>query len=209
MQVQESYADVPLHVIETLGTRVYDLIPSYRDRCPLCEGAGCAVRHGLYFRGVLGTGGFVSERFPIPRFRCSRRGPRRPKAATFSVLPAALAPRRRLSVPLMLHVVGLLQEHATVPRSLDRLGATWRADGDSLFLDEVAVYRVLELFALAYLRLDRTRGAPLRPAPRTLRARAFALAETLHAAARTGGSPTQVVLAFHRRSFPALLLDSR
>ena len=63
------------------------MIPDYRSRCPLCGGKECAVRHGLYFRKVVGRDGELWERFPVPRFLCRRRGPGKPTAVTFSVLP--------------------------------------------------------------------------------------------------------------------------
>ena len=38
-----------MSILSGMGLGVYELIPDYRDRCPLCSGADCAVRHGLYF----------------------------------------------------------------------------------------------------------------------------------------------------------------
>jgi hypothetical protein len=68
------------------------------------------VRHGLYFRQAVDEGGAVYGRFPVPRFLCRRKGPHQPQGRTFSVLPSALVPRRRFSLPLMLWLLSLVLE---------------------------------------------------------------------------------------------------
>lgn len=86
-------------------------------------------------------------RFPVPRFRCQRRGPTRPRGSTFSVLPAALVPRRQLSRALMLQVRDLVRLSGSVAEVLDALAATERGTGGALVLEATTVYRVLDLMA--------------------------------------------------------------
>jgi len=62
---------------------------------------------GVYRRSVLTIvlGAIVLLSIPVPRFRCRKRGPRKPSSATFSVLPAQVLPRRRCSLSLFLQVL--------------------------------------------------------------------------------------------------------
>lgn len=150
MQITAAFGGMPLAELARLGLRIYLQVPDFRDRCPLCAGAGCSVRHGLYLRRVVDDDGSVIERFPIPRFRCRRRGRCPPlRWRTFSLLPAALVPRRRFSLSLMLFILNLLRDGASVPQVLDQLAAP---DGSrrALLLEETAIYRLLALFACLY-----------------------------------------------------------
>ena len=70
MQIQDSFGGLTLAELGSLGLGIYLRIPDFKKACPLCGGAGCAVRHGLYYRLVVDLEGLVIERFPIPRFRC-------------------------------------------------------------------------------------------------------------------------------------------
>lgn len=193
-----------------MGLGVYELIPGFQERCPLCEGSGCAVRHGLYFRQAADVSGAVHESFPVPRFLCRRKGPRRPQPRTFSVLPAALVPRRRFSLPLMLWLLGLVLEGGrSVRQALDRLAEECRQAGEPLCPDEAAVYRLIELFSGAYGRLQSfpVPGVQAGSGIRGKRPQARALRRLLSQPCR--GSPDGPLLGFHRQNFPNLLLDLR
>lgn len=186
---------------------VYELIPDYQDECPVCAGAGCAVRHGLYFRQVVDCQGQIYEAFPVPRFRCRRRGPRRAEAVTFSVLPAELVPRRRFSLPLMVWLVkGLSVAQRSVEQLLDALAAASQAAPEPLAPDAVVIYRILTLFSGVYWRWQTfpVPGVTLKARGEDGRSRADAVAEALSRA-----SPPTVVVSFHRRYFPNLLFDLR
>jgi len=139
-----------------MGLGVYGLIPGFQERCPLCRGAGCAVRHGLYFRQAVDVDGAVYERFPVPRFLCREKGPHKPEARTFSVLPASLVPRRRFSLPLMLWLLCLVLEGGkTVRQALDCLAESCRGQpGGPLCPDELAVHRLITLFSRGFERLQ-------------------------------------------------------
>jgi hypothetical protein len=185
---------------------LYALIPSYRDRCPLCGGSGCAVRHGLYFRRVADRDGTVYESFPIPRFRCRRRGPGKPEDVTFSVLPALLAPRRRWSVALMLWVV---EQAAMLRRSISQVQTALAELPSEVVVDEVAVYRVLHLFAALWSRLVSfpVQAAPVKSPVEGLRWQAAEAGRALLDGAR--GSPAGIVLQFHETYHPNLLFAIR
>lgn len=191
-----------------MGLGVYGLIPGFQDCCPLCEGSGCAVRHGLYFRQAVDEGGAVYERFPVPRFLCREKGPQRPEARTFSVLPAALVPRRRFSLPLMLWLLNLVLEGGqSVRQALDRLAEACRQLGDPLCPDEAAVHRLIDLFSRAYQRLESfpLPGAELAGGIQGKRPQAGALCRLLSRPCR--GSPFGLLPGFQRHNFPNLLLD--
>jgi hypothetical protein len=141
MQIQDAFGGLTLAELGSLGLGIYLKIPDYKEACPLCGGAGCAVRHGLYYRLVVDLEGLVIERFPIPRFRCRRRG----KAATFSVLPSALVPRRRFSLPLMFLILDLHRRRWSMRRILDHLAASDRGSRGALLVEAIAIYRVLAI----------------------------------------------------------------
>lgn len=188
-----------------MGLGVYELIPNYRDRCPLCAGSECAVRHGLYFRQVVTRIGTQFERFPVPRFLCRRRGPDKPSDVTFSVLPAGLAPRKRWSVALMLWVAELL---LLAGRSIGAVQSELAALREEVVVDEIAIHRVVRTLSGCYGRLLSfpVSGCSVMPGLASVRDQAT---EAVRALIEVGGRdpPAAVVIAFHQTWFPNLLLD--
>lgn len=209
MQIQTSFGDLPLAEVARSGLRIYLLLPDFKNTCPLCDGANCAVRHGLYHRTVVDVDGSEIERFPIARFRCRRLGRRQPAAVTFSVLPTALVPRRRFSLPLMLLILELVRRQASIPMVLDRLAVTDSEARGALLVEEAAVYRVIALFARAYLHLGKKTSHGMQPGsgPGGSRARALALAGMIVEDRGPPDGAFTTVLRFHRRFFPRMLLD--
>ncbi len=137
-----------------MGLKLYELLPDYRDRCPLCRGSDCAVRHGLYFRCLVDVEGRTYQRFPVARFRCRRRGPDQPRDVTFSVLPAGVVPRRRFSLVLMSRMVEVVVNgKRTLRRALDEVAAAGSRGEEALLLEELTPYRILLLFSAVYARL--------------------------------------------------------
>ncbi len=206
LQLQGDFNGAPLSRLATLGLKVYEWVPDFRRRCPLCAGAGCAVRQGLYFRRVVDGDGAVYERFPVPRFLCQRKGPRQARDRTFSVLPTELVPRRRFALPLMLRLL----RQRSVRQVLDAL-ATLSADSRGVLLpDEVLVYRILHLFSRVYERLQSfpVPETPLAAGLQDPRSQAQAVFQAL-AEGQARGSPLAGVGAFHQRYFPHLLFDVR
>ena len=185
--------------------QVYELVPDYRDRCPLCDGRGCAVRHGLYFRQVVDEDGTFFEWFPVPRFLCRRRGPGKPSAVTFSVLPAGLAPRRRWSVALMLWVAQLV---LLAGRSIGGVQSELAALRREVIVDEVAIHRVVRVLAGCYARLLSfpVFGHSVTAGLVSVRDQAAEAVRVLTGMGQRD-PPAELVLSFHQTWFPNLLLD--
>jgi hypothetical protein len=194
-----------LSILAGIGLEVYRLIPDYRDECPICTGRDCAARHGLYHRAVQDESGAVYVDFPVPRFRCQRKGPIKDGDVTFSVLPAAIAPRRRWCVALMTWVVGLVTgAGGSVCQAVAGLAKLpW-----DVAVEPVTVYRVVDLFASLYdrLRSFSVAGVEVRSVGDGVRGKA---AEAMNALTRAGpgGSGTRLAVKFHESHFPRLLFD--
>lgn len=204
-QLQDDFRGTCLSILSGLGLQVYELIPDYRDSCPLCGGAGCAVRHGLYFRQVVDRDGTLYEHFGVPRFMCRRKGPGKPTAVTFSVLPADLAPRRRWSVTLMLWVGELV---LLAGRSIDAVQSELAALSSEVIVDEVAIHRVVRMLAGCYARLLSfpVSGCSVMSGVVSVRDQATEAVRVLTGAGQRD-PPAELVLAFHQTWFPNLLLD--
>jgi len=205
MQLQHGFSGASLSALAGLGIEVYALIPDFRDCCPLCDGAGCAIRHGLYFRRVVDRDGLVIQAFPIPRFRCRRYGPRVSEAVTFSVLPAELVARRLCSLPFMLTVLDLfLVAKSSMRQVLDSVADSFHGAAEYWLAEAPTIYRMVRLLARTHVEL-RSRPVPglnLRQAT-GLRKQAGQIVDLLSPPGRS--SP--LVLAFHSRYFPRLLLE--
>ena len=192
-----------------MGLKIYELLPDYRDRCPLCGGAGCAVRQGLYPRRVVDEGGRVYKAFRVPRFLCNRRGPNRSVHVTFSVLPSLLVPRRRFSLALLIQIVELVGKSTrTLGQVLDTLAALDQGGHDAVMVERVVLTRSLALFAAVYARLVSfpVVGLVVEPGLKTVSSQASEVARQL-VAREPRGSPSSRVLEFHHRYFPHLLFD--
>ncbi len=196
--------------LSSLGLGLYELLPDYRDRCPLCRGSECAVRHGLYFRCLVDEEGRTYQRFPVARFRCRRRGPDQPRDVTFSVLPAQVVPRRRFSLGLMSWMVEVVVNgKRTMRQALDEVATAGSQGEEAVLLEELTLHRMLLLLAAVYGRLLSFPVAEveLPGAVQGVRRQAQQVAALL--AAQPRGFPPRVVLRFHRRYFPHLLFDLR
>jgi len=82
---------------------------------------------------------------PVPRFLCRRRGPRRVRARTFSVLPAEVIPRRKWCLSLLLKVALWCQESLT--------GALERLIRLGLVVEARQLERLLAVLGIACERL--------------------------------------------------------
>jgi hypothetical protein len=205
IQIQEDFAGSSLFVLAGLGLQVYSLIPDYRDRCPLCLGRDCAVRHGLYFRRVIDREGRIHDAFPIPRFKCRRKGPAEPQSSTFSVLPAELISRRGASLPLVVRILSLFLSEGSMTRTLDALAETNDTPSSTWFPEPATLYRLVRLAGCAEARLRLGPAIREPPSPITdLRSRVRRLLHHLGPPARAAPS----VLGFHQRHFPHLLFPS-
>lgn len=209
LQLQDEFSGLPLSTLSRLKLEIYAHIPDFRDRCPLCGGANCAVRHGLYYRGVLDRGGEFYESFPVPRFRCRRRGRSQAVAVTFSVLPSTLMPCKRPTLPLLLHILSLwLLSHSSIADTLDKVATCFRHMPQPWVPEHPTLYRMQRFAAGVHDRLAAlpTAEVALQPVDGDSRARACSLLLALKPLSR---APPIAALAFHRRHFPYLLFDLR
>ncbi len=193
----------------SLGLKIYELLPDYRDCCPLCGGADCAVRLGLYYRRVVDGVGHVYEAFGVPRYLCNRRGPNRSQDVTFSVLPSLLVPRRRFSLKLLTTIVLLIGEGArTLVEVLDKLAVMDQGGHDALMVERLMLTRSRAVFSAVYARLWSfpIDGFRLEAGLKTVSSQAVEVARRLEAS-EPRGSPSSRVLEFHHRYFPHLLFD--
>ena len=185
---------------------LYELIPDYRERCPLCAGVDCAVRHGLYFRQVVCAKGRWYKFFPVPRFLCRRQGPGNPVDVTFSVLPVCLAPRKRWSAPLMAWVA---KQVLVLGLSICKAQSKLAALPSEVVVDEVAVHRVIGFFERCYNRLVSFPVPGFLVEPGVVLAREQAV-EALRVVNMAGerDPPGDLVLAFQKKWSPNLLFAS-
>jgi hypothetical protein len=74
--------------------------------CAICGGVGCAKFHGYYERGAIDEKGVYHNDFPVPRFKCRRKGTKPiVEDKTFSLLHFHLIPFRRYPIWLMIQVL--------------------------------------------------------------------------------------------------------
>lgn len=174
---------------------MYSLLPSYADRCPCCEGRKCAVRLGVYLRSVLLVYGMLIV-IKVPRFRCLGRGPKRPKAATFSVLPTKVLPRRRWSLRMYLQVMRWARESSR--NALEQLTDL------AIVVDDWAVHRVK---ALAKAVCERLQSHSVEGYEVEIESKQDDhISKALDVFQRGTGPPSSLVLAWQRR-WGQLLLD--
>lgn len=147
--------------------------------------------------------GTTIRRFPIPRFRCRAKGPRRPTGVTFSVLPAELLPRRAFSLASILGILDLfLRSKRSTREVLDRLAELFSQG--PWYPEPITLYRLLHLFDRAYFRLRISRLLVDLPPSKQPRERVRALLRTFDRLSR--GSP--LVLDYHRHRFPHTLFSA-
>jgi hypothetical protein len=87
--------------------------PDYSSCCPLCGGAHCAVRIGFYQRKKVIVGNKIHKKVPIARWLCQRKGARRPKHQTFSLLPYPLIPYHRHGLNIIVDTVNFHHQGAS------------------------------------------------------------------------------------------------
>jgi len=94
--------------------------------CAICGGVGCARFHGYYERGVIDEKGVYHKDFPVPRFKCRRKGGKPiVEDKTFSLLHYHLIPFSRYPIGLMIQVLFnkliLAMSFSKLQASLDNL----------------------------------------------------------------------------------------
>ncbi len=85
--------------------------PDYSEHCPLCERKNCAVRIGFYYRKQLVFGFKTYQNVPIARWLCQKKGHRKAKHRTFSLLPSSLIPYHHHDLDLIFETVIYQQQN--------------------------------------------------------------------------------------------------
>ncbi len=79
--------------------------PAFDDCCPICEGKDCPRFLAVYYREVVDENGTYYKFFPILRFICKRKGFKKTKHRTFSLLPTPLVPYSKYSLPFVFKAI--------------------------------------------------------------------------------------------------------
>lgn len=156
---------------------------------------------GVYRRGVVDEEG-VEVEIVVVRFACRGIGPRRPKARTFSVLPADVIPRRKWSLGWVLKVALWCSD--SLVAALDELSAAGMA------VESRQLARVLEVLGIACERLHQHPVAGLAVTPEGSRRRqAGELRRACLAWGGSGRGPPSSLVMVWQRQWKSLLLDVR
>jgi hypothetical protein len=92
------------------------------ESCPLCGGAQCPRYLGVYYRSVVDEGGTYYKKYPIARFLCRKKGKKRSKHVTFSLMPSGLIPYVKYSLVFVVKAMNLIHmEKKTIKEVLDYL----------------------------------------------------------------------------------------
>jgi hypothetical protein len=94
------------------------LFPSIGDHCPVCHLKGCAQWKGYYRRKAYLAERSFEGKMAIRYGQCTRA------KVVFSFLPDFLIPWRKIGRTTLTSIARLWQEHRTVGRVIDNIGAT-------------------------------------------------------------------------------------
>jgi hypothetical protein len=93
---------------QTEISELADVTNFFGTRCPLCGEADCARFLGYYYRQVIDQKGRYYPDFPVPRFRCHRKGKEKLPTVnhkTFSLLHYHLIPYTIYSLPFIVKIL--------------------------------------------------------------------------------------------------------
>lgn len=90
--------------IKAVNNKCWDF-PDFNHTCPICGGENCNVRIGFYFRKHVIIDFKLFKSIPIARYLCRKKGPRKSKHRTFSLLPHQLIPYRKNGLSVVFETV--------------------------------------------------------------------------------------------------------
>ncbi|MEQ8187643.1 MAG: hypothetical protein ABRQ39_06685 [Candidatus Eremiobacterota bacterium] len=79
----------------------------FKSYCPVCGGEDCPTYLGFYCRQVVDEKGTYYESYRILRFKCNRKGKKKPRHRTFSLLPFGLIPYSKYSTGFIMKILRL------------------------------------------------------------------------------------------------------
>lgn len=126
--------------------------PDYSACCPLCGGEHCAVRIGFYQRKKVIVDNRSYENIPIARWLCQRKGSKRPKHQTFSLLPYPLIPYHRHGLNIIVDTVNF---HHHQGASLEQTKRFISGNGinNDIPLENNQIHDFMKIMAQAYIKL--------------------------------------------------------
>ena len=81
--------------------------PDFSSDCPICGATDCAVFLCFYSRQAVDCNGTYFKELLIARFKCRKKGKRKIKHSTFSLLPNELIPYSKYSLPFIFKALNL------------------------------------------------------------------------------------------------------
>ena len=81
--------------------------PSFQEECALCHYRGCAVGHGVYYRGGYDIDFAYIMGVPIKRYLCKNHLKKGIEPVTFSLLISCFAPYRQLTLKLLAYCASI------------------------------------------------------------------------------------------------------
>lgn len=126
--------------------------PDFTACCPLCGGSHCAVRIGFYQRKQVIIGYELYEDFPIARWLCRRKGTRKPKHKTFSLLPYPLIPYHRYGLNVIVDTVSFHHHHgSSLVQTKDFISG--QGVNNDIPLEDNQIHDLMNIFSQALLKL--------------------------------------------------------
>lgn len=129
---------------------ILDLSFDFKECCPLCGRADCALFIGYYTRGVIDEHGTYFKEFPIARYRCQSKGKRRAENhRTFSLLPYQLVPYTRYSIPFIIKSLkARYEEGLSISKLQDYLAGFGKDEILSMSADQLLDFKQIVLEAV-------------------------------------------------------------
>jgi hypothetical protein len=126
--------------------------PDYSSSCPLCGGENCVVRIGFYKRKKVIVDNKIHKKVPIARWLCQRKGSKRPKHQTFSLLPYPLIPYHRHALNIIVDTVNI---HHHQGASLEQTKRVISSNGinNDIPLENNQIHDFNKIFSNALLKL--------------------------------------------------------
>ncbi|MEW6439288.1 MAG: hypothetical protein AB1508_19225 [Pseudomonadota bacterium] len=133
-----------------------DLEVDFKNHCPLCGGADCAIFIGYYHRGVIDENGTYFKEFPIARYLCQGKGKREPEAdRTFSLLPYQLVPYTKYSLPFIIKSLrGRYEEGLSIARLQDHLAGFGQDKILPISADQLTDFKQIVIEAVAKITVS-------------------------------------------------------
>jgi hypothetical protein len=131
--------------------------PDFSEKCPICHGKDCVVKHGFYKRLIIDLKKGYFFNILIIRYKCRRvlKPKNNIKDRTFSLLPHELIPYLSLTInSLMIIVINSCVSKKTI-KEIQRLVEDSQIDEDRIYnIDIRHIKEYILLFRETYFKLN-------------------------------------------------------